>query len=89
MVLNDYFFGNALNRNYQVDKKAGTRKWRVRFNDWMSLQPGGVLLNRAQVTKLGIGLGQVTLVFVKFEEATAGIVADQFSEELVQMAAAG
>jgi len=36
---------------------------RVHFNDWMFLQPTGVLLNRARVTKFGVEIGTVTLSF--------------------------
>lgn len=37
----------------------------VAFDDWMFLQPDGVLLNRARLKKFGITLGEVTLAFVK------------------------
>jgi hypothetical protein len=40
----------------------------VKFDDWMFLQPGGVLLNRARMSKFGVELGQVTLSFMKLEE---------------------
>ncbi|MBK8211304.1 MAG: DUF3833 domain-containing protein [Rhodospirillales bacterium] len=59
-------FGNALNWRYDIDLKVGGDKtYRVHFNDWMFLQPDGVLLNRARVTKWGIEVGEVTLVFAK------------------------
>ena len=35
----------------------------VHFDDWMYLQPDGVLLNRAYVSKWGIDIGSVTLAF--------------------------
>ena len=57
--------GNALNWRYQMDLKVGTSTLRVRFDDWMFLQPSGVLLNRARVTKFGIEIGTVTLAFMK------------------------
>ena len=62
--------GNALNWHYQMDLKVGTSTLRVRFDDWMFLQPSGVLLNRARVTKFGIEIGTVTLAFMK-KAATA------------------
>ena len=65
--------GNALNWRYQMDLKIGTSTLRVRFDDWMFLQPSGVLLNRARVTKFGIEIGTVTLAFMK----NAATAADQ------------
>ncbi|MEC9217680.1 MAG: DUF3833 domain-containing protein [Pseudomonadota bacterium] len=65
--------GNALNWRYQMDLKVGTSTLRVRFDDWMFLQPSGVLLNRARVTKFGIEIGTVTLAFMK----NAATAADQ------------
>lgn len=61
--------GNALNWRYSMDLKVGDRHWRVHFNDWMLLQPGGVLLNRATVSKWGLTLGEVRLFFLKPEDA--------------------
>ena len=65
--------GNALNWSYVLDLKTGDNSTlRVRFDDWMFLQPGGVLLNRARMSKFGIELGQVTIAFQKVEPAAAG-----------------
>ncbi len=58
-------YGNALNFRYAVDLKIGGRTVRVDFDDWMFLQPSGVLINRARVSKFGIEIGEVTLVFMK------------------------
>jgi hypothetical protein len=58
-------YGNALNWRYAMDLKVGDGTMRVRFNDWMFLQPSGVLLNRARVSKFGFKIGEVTLAFVK------------------------
>lgn len=57
--------GNAFYWTYVIDLKVGDDKLRVRFDDWMFLQPDGVLINRARVTKWGVEVGQVTLVFQK------------------------
>jgi len=57
--------GNALNWHYDMDLKVGDGTLRVHFNDWMFLQPSGVLINRARVSKLGIEIGSVTLAFTK------------------------
>lgn len=56
-------FGNALNWAYDFDLKVGDGTLRVHFNDWMFLQPDGVLLNVADVSKFGVHLGTVTLSF--------------------------
>lgn len=58
-------FGNALNWRYNMDLKVGERSIRVHFDDWMFLQPDGVLLNRARVRKWRVEIGEVTLVFRK------------------------
>ncbi len=58
-------YGNALHWRYDMNLKIGDSTVRVHFNDWMYLQPNGVLLNRARVSKLGIEIGTVTLAFTK------------------------
>lgn len=63
--------GNALNWQYDMDLKVGDGTMRVHFNDWMFLQPPGVLINRARVTKFGIEIGQVTLAFTQTALLTA------------------
>jgi hypothetical protein len=57
--------GNALNWRYDIDLKVSDGSWRVSFDDWMFLQPGGVMINRAKVKKLGLEIGSVSLFFVK------------------------
>lgn len=58
-------YGNALHWRYDMDLKVGDGTWRVHFNDWMFLQPSGVLINRARVSKFGFEIGSVTLAFTK------------------------
>lgn len=60
-------FGNALTWSYDMDLKVGEEYWRVGFEDWFYLQPDGVLLNRARITRFGIEIGTLTLVFLKEE----------------------
>lgn len=72
-------YGNALNWRYDMDLKVGDGTMRVHFNDWMFLQPSGVLLNRARVSKFGFAIGEVTLAFMKPE--TAGAMTDGFLSE--------
>ncbi len=64
-------FGNALNWTYRMNLKVGDGTWKVQFDDWMFLQPQGVMLNRAVVSKWGIELGQVQLAFRKAEARVA------------------
>ena len=65
-------FGNALNWPYDMNLTVGGGAWKVRFDDWMFLQPGGVLLNRAAVHRWGIEIGTVTLAFQRVEAVAEG-----------------
>lgn len=60
-------YGNAANWRYNLDLKVGDGTWRVAFDDWMFLQPDGVLINRARVRKWGFEIGEVTIVFSRPE----------------------
>jgi hypothetical protein len=75
--------GNALNWQYEMDLKIGDGSLRVHFNDWMFLQPSGMLINRARVSKLGVEIGTVTLAFIKADAKQTG-----FSETLSEQPAA-
>ncbi len=57
--------GNAFNWQYEMDLEISGRKWRVKFDDWLFLQPDGILINRATISKWGITLGTLTFVFTK------------------------
>lgn len=63
--------GNTLNWRYTMDLPVGDGTWRVDFDDWMLLQEGGVLLNRAFVKKWGVTLGSVTLSFMRGDQLKA------------------
>lgn len=58
-------YGQALNWRYtlQLPYKGSTID--VKLDDWMFLQPDGVLVNRATVSKFGFRVGEVTLFFRK------------------------
>ncbi|BBK41571.1 hypothetical protein STVA_15910 [Allostella vacuolata] len=58
-------YGPALNWAYTLRLKVGEDRWRVRFDDWMFLQPDGKLINRATVSKFGITIGEVLIFFSK------------------------
>ncbi len=57
--------GNAFRFQYTLNLPVGESTWRVNFDDWMFLQPGGVMLNKATVSRWGIDIGRVTLSFAK------------------------
>ncbi|EXJ13064.1 hypothetical protein D791_00412 [Nitrincola nitratireducens] len=59
--------GNTLHWVYSMNLKVGDDSWKVNFDDWMYLQPGGVLINRATIRKWGFELGTVTLSFSRGE----------------------
>ena len=60
-----YSAGNAFHWNYVLNLPVGDNTYKVRFDDWMFLQPDGVLLNRAKMSKFGFGLGEVFISFQK------------------------
>lgn len=58
--------GNAFYWTYTLALPVDGRVINVRFDDWMYLMQGQkVMLNKAAMSKWGIGLGEVTLSFVK------------------------
>jgi hypothetical protein len=64
-------YGNALNWRYRFALEVGDSTWNVTFDDWLFLQSDGMLINRVEVTKFGVKLGEVTLVFRKSAEPAA------------------
>lgn len=60
--------GQAFHLSYDVDIEVGEGSfWRVHFDDWLMLQPDGVVVNRAIVTKFGIKIGELSAFFAKVE----------------------
>jgi hypothetical protein len=57
--------GNALNWGYVVALEVDGSTWNITFDDWMFLQPDGILLNRAEMKKFGFRVGEVTIAFQK------------------------
>ena len=57
--------GNALNWKYDLNLPVDGKTYKVSFDDWMFLQPDGVLLNRAKMSKFGFNLGEVFISFKK------------------------
>jgi hypothetical protein len=57
--------GNALNWRYTLKLPVDDKVYEVQFDDWMYLVDDSVMLNKAQMSKFGIRLGEVTLAFTK------------------------
>ena len=57
--------GAVLNWRYTLDLPYQDSTIHVQFDDWMFLQDNNVMLNRAEVTKWGFRVGEVTLFFKK------------------------
>jgi hypothetical protein len=57
--------GNRFHWRYRFSLAIGAKRLAVAFDDLMVLQPDGVLLNRARVTKFGLLLGEATIAFSK------------------------
>lgn len=55
--------GNALNWAYYLDLKMEGGPLRVHFNDWMWQIDKEVLINKAEVSKFGIRIGDVFISF--------------------------
>lgn len=57
--------GNTLNWTYTLALPVDGRIINVQFDDWMVLIDERVMLNKAQMSKFGVRLGEVTLSFQK------------------------
>lgn len=57
--------GNAFRWKYTLDLPVGKTSYKVEFDDWMYLMDDQIMLNKSKMSKLGIYLGEVTLVFLK------------------------
>lgn len=61
-------YGNVLNWTYLMALELDGSTWKIRFDDWMWLQPDGILLNRAEMRKFGLHVGQVIIAFQKQDD---------------------
>lgn len=59
-------YGNVLNWKYLLDVKVDDANWKIAFDDWMFLVSDEILLNRATMSKFGLKVGEVTIVFQKY-----------------------
>lgn len=57
--------GNALNWQYFLNVKVDDGSWKIHFDDWMYLQADNILINKTSMSKFGIHVGEVTIVFSK------------------------
>jgi len=57
--------GNAFHWTYTMALPVDGRVIEVQFDDWMYLMNHQVMLNKASMSKWGVGLGEVTLSFIK------------------------
>ena len=64
-VANGEVKGNAFRWNYTLLLPVDGKTIEVQFDDWMYLINDKVMLNKAEMSKFGFKLGEVTLTFVK------------------------
>ena len=57
--------GNAFRWKYTLDLPVGKKSYHVHFDDWMYLMNDEVMINKSSMSKFGIHLGEVTLVFLR------------------------
>lgn len=57
--------GNALNWQYSLQVEVDDSIWNFHFNDWMYLHEDDVLVNKAEFSKFGFTVGEITLFFRK------------------------
>jgi len=63
--------GNALNWEYDVVLEMSGRSVKVHFDDWIYRQDEDVAINRAFISKFGVEIGSVTIVFLRGRAAAA------------------
>ncbi|MFP3343531.1 DUF3833 domain-containing protein [Halomonas sp. SIMBA_159] len=56
-------YGHAFHMRYPLDIEVSGRTLSFTMDDWMYLQPDGRLINRTEMRKFGLALGEITLVF--------------------------
>lgn len=58
-------YGNVLNWEYVLAVESDGSTWNIDFDDWMFLQADSVLINKTTMSKFGINVGEVIIVFRK------------------------
>lgn len=59
--------GSALRWRYTLALPVDGKVYHVNMDDWMYLQDAGTLINRTEMSKFGVRLGEVTLFFRRVE----------------------
>lgn len=59
--------GPALKWSYTLALPVNGKTWHVTFDDWMYLHDANTMMNRAEMSKFGVRLGEITLFFRKTE----------------------
>ena len=57
--------GNAFHWTYTLRQPVDDKVYEVQMDDWMYLVDNKVMLNRAEMSKFGVRVGEVTLSFTK------------------------
>ena len=63
--------GNALNWQYDITLELSGMSLDVHFDDWIYKQDEDIAINRAFVTKFGVEIGSVTIVFIRGKTASS------------------
>lgn len=59
-------FGKAIQWSYNMSlEKFGSGSWQLKFDDWMFRQTDELLINRATMTKWGVGVSEMIIMFEK------------------------
>ena len=64
-VANGASSGSAFSWQYDVELKISEKNLRVKFSDWIYQMDDYIAINKATVSKFGIEIGVVTIVFVR------------------------
>ncbi len=56
-------YGNALRWRYVLTVPVDGKTYDIRFDDWMYLVDDEVMLNKSDMSKFGIGIGEIVLSF--------------------------
>tara|TARA_B100001250_G_scaffold281139_1_gene243413 strand:+ start:369 stop:836 length:468 start_codon:yes stop_codon:yes gene_type:complete len=60
-----YSYGSAFKFEYVLLVPVKGREMKITFDDWIFMQDEKVAINRAKMTKFGIKVAELTVVFVK------------------------
>lgn len=58
-------YGNVLNWQYKLSLEVEGSRWKIAFDDWLFQVTEDMLINKATMSKFGLKVGEVTIVFRK------------------------